>query len=391
MPHDITKLFDTHGPGFLRPSPPDRSTPFIEVDGLRLDRNIAKMQGIADRAGVSLRPHVKTHKSIEIARRQIKAGAKGLTASKASEAETFVQAGFKDVLMAYPVIHAETIDRLLALAKSEQARVAFIAGDMVGVQALSQAAAAAGSRLPVFLKVDVGLGRIGVKPESALALEVARQIAAVEGLQFAGLLSHAGHAYGAVGLEAIAAVAQAEAADLIAFRQKLEGVGIGDLTISTGSTPTALGAPIATAADEIRPGNYAFLDLTALRLGIASADELALSVVASVIAVNDAHAIVDAGSKMLSSDHGPHGTGGGGYGCAIGMDAAGKASAFHVAKLSEEHGFLALEGRSLSVGSRVRIFPNHSCAVVALSDSFVLRDSDGTFKICLVDARGKLT
>jgi D-serine deaminase-like pyridoxal phosphate-dependent protein len=391
MLHDIKTLFETHRPGFLRPSPADRPTPFIEVDGPRLNRNIVKMQEIADHSGVSLRPHIKTHKSIEIARRQIEAGAIGLTASKASEAEVFVQSGFKDVLMAYPVIQASTIRHLLALARSEQACLSFIAGDAVGVKALSEAAVGAGCVVQVFLKVDVGLGRIGVKPRTASALDVARQLTAAAGLKFAGLLSHAGHAYGATSREAIAAVAQAEAAELVALRQQLEATGIVDLAISTGSTPTALGAPIAAPADEIRPGNYAFLDLTALRLGIASADELALSVVASVIAVNDAHAIIDAGSKMLSSDHGPHGTGGGGYGCAISMDAAGKASAFHIERLSEEHGFLALEGRSLSVGNRVRIFPNHSCAVIALSDRFALRDSDGSFKTYPIDARGKLT
>lgn len=391
MPHDIKTLFDAHGAAFVRPSPADRPTPFIEVDGPRLDRNIAGMQNIANRANAALRPHIKTHKSVEIARRQVAAGAVGLTASKASEAEVFVQSGFKDILMAYPVIDAGSITCLLTLSKSEQARVSFIAGDAVGVRALSEAAVQTASSLPVFLKVDVGLGRIGVRPQSALALETAQLISGAAGLQLVGLVSHAGHAYGAKGPGAIEAIAEAEAADLVGLRHRLEFAGLGALAISTGSTPTALGAPIAAAADEIRPGNYVFLDLTALRLGIASADELALSVVASIIATNEQYAVIDAGSKTLSSDHGPHGTGGGGYGCAIGMDSTGDITAFHVAKLSEEHGFLALEGRSLSVGSRVRIFPNHSCAVVALSDSFVMRNDDGTYQTYPIDARGRLT
>lgn len=391
MSNDVISLFSTSEAGFRRLPSLDGATPFIEVDGPRLDRNIKRMQAIADGAGVGLRPHIKTHKSIEIARRQIGAGAVGLTASKASEAEVFVRAGFKDLLMAYPVIRAEAVGQLLATAKAQDAGVSFIAADLSGVRALHDAAIAARMRLPVFMKVDVGLGRIGVKPESAMALQMAQEIAGADGLRLAGLLSHAGHSYGADRPETIEAIAMAEDRTLEALRQRLESAGIADLQISTGSTPTALGAPIFPATNEVRPGNYAFLDLTALRLKIASADDIALSVVATVIAANEAHAIIDAGSKMLSSDHGPHGTGGGDYGCAIGLDANGVASAFSVARLSEEHGFLALEGRSLPVGSRVRIFPNHSCAVVALSDSFVMRDGDGGFRTLPIDARGKLT
>ncbi len=391
MPNDIAKLFNIFRAGFDRPAPADCATPYIEIDSFRLDRNIKRMQAIADDAGVSLRPHIKTHKSIEIARRQIEAGATGLTASKASEAEVFVQAGIKDVLMAYPVIRAETITPLLTAARAKDARVSFIAADMAGVKALNEAAIATRMRLPIFMKVDVGLGRIGVKPDSALALEVAQEIAVADGLQLAGLLSHAGHSYGASSREAIETIAIVEGNDLVALRHRLEAAGFAGLRISTGSTPTALGAPISSAAHEVRPGNYVFLDLTALRLNVAVADDLALSVVATVIAANDVHAIVDAGSKMLSSDHGPHGTGGGGYGCAISADADGRSSVFSVARLSEEHGFLPLEGRTLAVGSRVRIFPNHSCAVVALSDRFVMKERDGSFRTLPIDARGKLT
>lgn len=390
MPNEVFNSFNAPEPGFARPLPAERATPFIEVDEFRLNRNITKMQSIAEKAGVRLRPHIKTHKSIEIARRQVGAGAVGLTASKASEAEVFLQAGFKDVLMAYPVIHADTIGALLQLAKDANARVAFIAGDTAGVKALNEAAATAEMRLPVFMKVDVGLGRVGVKPQSAMALQVAQEIILAKGLKFAGLLSHAGHSYGANSLEAIEEIAIAEGIDLLGLRQRLEASGVANLSVSTGSTPTALGAPITPATDEIRPGNYAFLDLTAVRIGIASADDLALSVVATIVATNDTYAIIDAGSKTLSSDHGPHGTGGGGYGRAIRIEDSGKSSSFRVAKLSEEHGFLPLEGRTLSVGSRVRVFPNHSCAVVALSDSFVMRNSDGGFTTYPIDARGKL-
>lgn len=390
MPNDMQSASRYVDPGFTRPSPPDCATPFIEVDSHRLDRNIAGMQAIASSAKVVLRPHVKTHKSLEVARRQIAAGARGLTASKASEAEIFLEGGFKDILMAYPVVRSSTIARLLHLARDNQARVAFIAADSTGVAALNEAALAFDMQLPIFLKVDVGLGRVGVKPAGDDALRIAREVDGASNLRLVGLLAHAGHAYGAQSPAQIADIAAAEIRDLLDLRTRLTACGLSHLTISTGSTPTALGAPIAAGADEIRPGNYTFLDLTALRLGIAVPDDLALSVVARVVAVNETYAIIDAGSKTLSSDHGPHGTGGSGFGKAIAVAGDGSLSAFSVEKLSEEHGFLRLDGGSLDIGDLVRIFPNHSCAVVALSDHFMMRDSDGTARSYKIDARGKL-
>lgn len=376
--------------GFARPDAPDIRTPFIEIDSFRLDRNIAKMQAIATASNVLLRPHIKTHKSIEIARRQIAAGAAGITASKASEAQVFIEAGFPDILMAYPVILPSTIESLLKSARTKGARLAFIAADRTGVQALNAAAIIAETILPVFMKVDVGLGRVGVKPDTEEAIEIARAIDEASNLNFAGLLAHAGHAYGAPSREHIAAIAEAEIHSLVDLSNRLASFGFSDLKITTGSTPTAWGAPIAKGSDEIRPGNYAFLDLTALRLGIATADEIALSVISRVIAVNDRYAIIDAGSKMLSSDHGPHGTGGGGFGKAMAIDGDDGLAAFEVERLSEEHGFLRLDGRSLAVGQRVRIFPNHSCAVVALSDSFIMRDDAGSDRRFTIDGRGKV-
>ncbi len=150
-----------------------------------------------------------------------------------------------------------------------------------------------------------------------------------------------------------------------------------------GSTPTALCNAGFEGLTELRPGNYIFLDLTAVRLGIARRRELALAVAATVISVNDRYAIVDAGSKTLSSDMGPHGTGSGaGFGEAWLADGQGP---FRVEKLSEEHGFLDLAGRSLEIGTRVLILPNHSCPVVNLAP-VLLELAGGTVTEIPVDA-----
>ncbi len=168
------------------------------------------------------------------------------------------------------------------------------------------------------------------------------------------------------------------------LQQRLATAGFNYCPLSVGATPTALGAPIAAATDELRPGNYALLDLTALRLGLCDADALAMTVVARVVATNARYAILDAGSKALSSDRGPHGTNAAGFGLAVNAT-----QGFWIEKLSEEHAFVPHQGVIPTLGSLMRIFPNHACAVMAQFDRAVLRDEDGQAEIIPIDARGK--
>lgn len=371
--------------GWLRPLIADRLTPYLEIDAARLQRNLQQMQQKADAAGVTLRPHIKTHKSVWIAEQQRMLGARGITVSKPSEGIAFILGGERDLLLAYPVVHAETLKELLAVAAQHQARITCIADCAHGVAAI----AAAHQRQPdcqlaLAIKVDVGLHRIGVDPHSDKAVKLAQQIQDA-GLTFAGLVSHAGHAYGAGNAAAIADVALQEIALMRDLQQRLIATGFAHCPISVGSTPTALAAPVAQGSDEIRPGNYALLDLTAWRLGLCTPDALALSVVTRVVAVNPHFAIIDAGSKMLSSDKGPHGTNASGFGIAV--DEQG--NHYEVLKLSEEHGFLQYADQAPTVGALLRIFPNHSCAVVAQSDRFVLRHADGAGEEQDIQGRGK--
>ncbi len=376
---------------FLRPAAADRPTPYIEVEEKRLTRNIKAMQQRADAAGVAMFPHVKTHKSLHIARQQLAAGARGITASKPSEALIFAEAGIASIILAYPIVHAASLDRLLPAVKARGVELRTIAASQTGVHALSQAASRHGIEIGVFLKVDVGLGRVGLKPDDPAAPELCASIAGAPGLRFAGLLSHAGHAYGAPEPHALAKIADDEAEALAGLAERLRQRGIAVDCISVGATPTCVGAPLPREVDCIRPGNYVFLDGTALRLGICTADDLALSVVARVVASNDAHFIIDAGSKSMSSDRGAHGMGGAGFGTVVSAEGDGETGLWTLERLSEEHGFVPHSGRPLPLGSRVRVFPNHSCASIANFDNFVLARADGTAANLPVDARNGQT
>lgn len=372
--------------GLRRPAAAERPTPYVEVDETRLARNMQAMQARADAAGLVMFPHVKTHKSVDLAKRQLALGARGITASKPSEALVFVEAGIPSVIIAYPIVNADSLDRLLPAVKVHGTELRTIAASETGVDALSAAATRHGVEIGVFLKVDVGLGRVGLKPNDPAAITVCQKIVAAPGLHFAGLLSHAGHSYAATDPDNLAAVARNEAAALAGLTDELRNVGIAVPCLSVGATPTCLGAPLQ-AVDCIRPGNYVFLDGTALRLGICSADDLALSVVARVVASNDTHFIIDAGSKTMSSDRGAHGMGGNGFGIVIGAEGGSDAGVWTLERMSEEHGFVPVSGRTLPLGSRVRVFPNHSCATIANFDRFVLRRDEGEAATLPVNAR----
>lgn len=367
-----------------RPLIDDRLTPYIEVDAARLEQNLQQMQRKADAAGVAFRPHIKTHKSVWIAQRQLALGARGVTVSKPSEGISFILGGIRDLLLAYPVVQAQSVAELLRLAVQHQAKITLIADTLQGVEAIADARQQQPDcDLSVAIKVDVGLHRIGVNPHTDQAVLIAQALRE-KGLRFAGLVSHAGHAYGAGNPAAIADIAHQEAVLMQQLQATLQAAGFTDCPLSVGSTPTALAADVAPGIDEIRPGNYALLDLTACRLGLSRVDQLALSVISRVVAVNEHFAIIDAGSKMLSSDKGPHGTNASGFGIAV--DAMGHS--YEIAKLSEEHSFLLCPQHRPEVGSLLRIFPNHSCAVMAQSDEFILRHEQGDAEQHAVSARG---
>jgi D-serine deaminase-like pyridoxal phosphate-dependent protein len=338
----------------------DLSTPAVVVDLDVLERNISRMATRAREAGVHLRPHAKTHKCPEIGRLQRDAGAWGLSLAKVGEAEVFVKAGFDDLFVAYPVVGVDKGRRLLEL--SDRARLAVGVDSLEGARTLAEPFRSAGRTLDVMLKVDVGYGRVGVLPERAV--ELALGVAELPGLHLRGVFTHAGHGYLAESKAGVDEIARLEGARLVEAAGLLRAAGLPVDEVSVGSTPTAALAMRVAGVSECRPGNYVFHDASQVALGTCSVEDCALSIVATVVSVPaPERAVVDAGSKTLSSD--PLRPKPGGYGQVLGR-------ASRIEKLSEEHGVIAVApGEAFRVGERVRILPNHACVVANLHDRLI--------------------
>jgi len=369
----------------------DLRTPFVAIDRARLDRNIAAMQARAKAAGVRLRPHAKTHKSPAIAQKQIEAGAIGICCAKLGEAEVFAAAGIGDIRLPYP-IHPSNADRVLALMA--QATMSIIVDDPDVARAWSDAMIAAGKRLKVLVKIDVGFHRCGLDPDAADVVATIRQIAGLGGLEFLGLLSHAGHAYLAKSRDDIEDIAATEVQILTRLADELRETRTPVAEISVGSTPTARCIASQKGVTEMRPGNYVFVDRTQVGLGAARLDDCAQSIVSTVVSrPAPDRAIFDAGSKTLSSD-GVRGFGDEtGYGLVFPSIATTRPDpSIQIERLSEEHATVRVAPTcGLKVGDRVRIIPNHSCVVTNLADELVLVDGEMIVERLAVGARGKNT
>lgn len=355
----------------------DLPTPAVLIDLDVLEANIASMQARARDAGVKLRPHGKTHKSPEIGRMQLAAGAIGLTLAKVSEAEVFARAGFDDIFLGYPIIGAEKARRLLAL--SERIRVVVGADSEAGAASLGEVFHAAGRRLPVRLKIDCGFHRVGVLPEQAL--EVARRVAALPGITLDGVFTHGGQGYGGASPEEVARIGRDEGRIVTETAEALRGAGLPVAEVSLGSTPTVASAMSQRGVTECRPGTYVYNDFTQVTLGTCGLPDCAMTVLATVVSVPASdRAVVDAGSKTLSTD--PLRPRAEGHGLVLGRRS-------RLARLSEEHGVIQVEdGESFRVGERVRILPNHACVVANLHDRLIATRGTRIEGEIAVEARG---
>jgi len=360
----------------------DLATPFLYVDLERMTTNIDMMAAAARDLGVRLRPHAKTHKVPEIARLQIAAGAAGITVSKVSEAEVFADAGFDDLFLAYEIVAPPQLQRLVRLAGSAQVRCAVDSRE--GAEALSRAATDAGIELQVMLEIDLGIGRTGV-PAGAAARELAQRIAALPSLKLIGVYGFRGFRAFSEGAATRETWGRAEGEALVSAADGLRAVGLPIVEVSAGSTPTALPAGSVRGVTEIRPGQYLFGCANVVAQGAMRADEVALFARATVISrPADDRAVVDAGSKTLSAD-GPWEPGRG-----LGYLASDPTT--RVVSLWEEHGVLGLgeNARSLRVGDRVSIVPNHVCSAVNLHDRLVGVHDDRIEVVWKIAARGRL-
>jgi D-serine deaminase-like pyridoxal phosphate-dependent protein len=338
-------------------------TPALLLDLDVLDANIARMAGRAADLGVFLRPHIKTHKCIEIGERQREHGAQGIAVSTIPEARAFAAHGFDDVTWAYPV-QIGRIDEARALADRITFRLTVDTCDAVA--ALDRA----GIPFHVWLKVDCGYHRAGVDPTAPYAIEVAQAIHESAILTFDGLLTHAGHAYKGPSLTEARAAAIEERDVSVAFADRLRSLGIEVPTLSVGSTPGMVAVDHLDGVSEARPGNYVFHDHTQVLLGSCSTADCALTVLASVISAQPGagHCVTDAGALALSKDTGR------GTGARLSMGeifddyAAGTLRQdARLISLSQEHG---IASASITVGSRLRILPNHACLTAPCFDKY---------------------
>ncbi|MBA4866976.1 alanine racemase [Streptomyces sp. PSKA54] len=352
----------------------DTPAPIVLVDVMQ--GNIDRVQGFADQQNLKVRPHIKTHKCVEIGRRQIEAGAVGITAGNVGEAEVFAAAGFDDIFLAYPIWAAGTKRaRIRRLAESARLRVGV--DNVAAIEALADAMGDEPERLQVVIEVDCGARRSGAPPEAAGDLALA---ARKRGLVPAGVFTYPGH--GCAGRDARRRAAQDQEAALTTAVRSLEGVGVTAEVVSAGSTPT-LEFATSGVITEIRPGEYVFGDLNNARLGACTEDQIALFVAGTV--VSDwvpGQVIVDVGNKALSKEGSPEI----GYGGIAGTKAV-------LSKVNEYHGFLPLPDGEFrpSVGTVVPVVPNHVCPVVLGFEELIVTDSTGaSLERWPVDARGFL-
>ena len=348
----------------------DVDTPAVLVDLDKVEANLARAQAYADEHGLRLRPHVKTHKLPEFARRQVALGAIGITCQKLGEAEAMADGGLADIFLPYNIIGAGKLDRLAAL----HGRVALsVTADSAETLAGDAARFEAAKPLAVLVECDTGAGRCGVQTaEEAVAL--ARLIDAAPGLRFGGLMT-----YPPRGGE------QATEAWLRDAKAALAAAGLTAEVISSGGTPGLMRAAETPAATEYRPGTYIYSDRMQVAWGHGSLDDCALTVKATVVSrPTETRAVLDAGSKALAADPAP-----------APLDGHGHILEYpdaRVAALSEEHAVVDLSASAARprIGETVRVIPNHACVVTNLFDTIHLVRGGDVVSEASVTSRGKL-
>jgi len=351
-------------------------TPALVVDLDRMDAAIARMAAAMSERGVALRPHAKTHKSIEVGRRQVGAGALGLTVGTVGEAEVFADGGLDDLFIAYPMVPAgPKAERLREVARRARLRVGI--DSVVGAHAVADALGDDRERVSVLVEIDCGGRRTGVAPSDAGPVAAA---ATHLGLDVIGVFTHGGHGYH--GPDARAAAAEDEVRGLTEAAGSLRAAGVEPSVVSAGSTPTAFDSARGAVTEE-RPGTYVFGDRQQVALGSIAADAPAAVIAARVVSLNTAarRFVIDAGAKTLTKD--------------VPAYLAGHASipelGVVVDRVSDYHGVVEVkDGGSLpEIGQVVLAVPNHICPVVDLFATFLVARDGAIIDTWRVDARGR--
>lgn len=334
----------------------DYPTPYVVIDLPTVRNNLERLAAMARERGLRVRPHAKTHKLLPIARMQQESGAQGLTVATLKEAEVFAAGGFKDLFIAFPLWPTEQVRGRI------EALIADGCAVRVGVDSTEAAAGWSGVEgLELMIELDSGHHRSGTLPDKTPAIA---HVAQVGGLKVAGVFTFPGHSY-APGAAADASAS--EVSVLQSARHHLSEAGFDDLIISGGSTPSAFES--SAEMDEIRPGVYPFYDAQQLGLERCTEDDIALTMVATVVSKRDdlGTFILDAGSKNLGSDK------------PAWLDGLGRIKGHPSARiiaLSEHHATVNWDEELPVLGSRLEIIPNHVCLIPPLADEVVAVDGD---------------
>lgn len=361
-------------------------TPAALIDIARMQKNIARMQGHMNALGVAFRPHVKTTKCIDVVRAQIAAGARGITVSTLKEAEAFFAAGVEDILYAVSMAPSK-LPRALALRR-QGCDLKLVVDNPNAAAAIAAFSDQHGQTFEVWIEVDTDGHRSGITPEQDTLLEVGR-ILHENGVKVGGVMTHAGSSYELDTPEALAALAEQERAGCVRAAQRLREAGIACPAVSVGSTPTALAATQLEGVTEVRAGVYVLFDLVMHNVGVCALDDIALSVLATVIGhqADKGWAILDAGWMAMSRDRGTwkqsHDFG---YGqpCLLnGTPLPG----YVISAANQEHGILsataehAHTGEDITqrfpIGMKLRVLPNHACATGAQFPEYHAVTPDG--------------
>lgn len=364
----------------------DLPTPSLVLDRAKLARNLARMAAACKRNGVALRPHLKTAKSIDVARQVLGAGTNGIAVSTLLEAEYFAAEGVRDIQYAVCI----TPDKLERVARIQAvgAKLTLITDNVEVARAIADKHGEIDTTFHVQIEIDCGENRTGVIPGSSDLQEIARILDAAPNVKFDGVMTHAGHSYACRSLEEIESLAEVERKSVVDAAEAVRALGIDCPNVSLGSTPTALHARHLEGVTEARAGVYMFGDMFQAQIGSCTVDDLAVSVLTDVSSHRPDlnHFTVDAGALALSKDHSteavPNDIG-------FGLIANAKGEVFapqlKVTRVYQEHGLVPLpEGQSLKsfpIGDKLRVFPNHVCMTGAMYDRYYVVDSangDGT-------------
>jgi D-serine deaminase-like pyridoxal phosphate-dependent protein len=344
-------------------------TPALLLDEARMDRNIARMRGHLARLGVSFRPHVKTNKSIDVSRRLMALPTGPITVSTLLEADHFAAHGVTDILYAV-CIAPNKLDHVAALM-DKGVRLTLTLDGMEAAQMLAGQARARGCRYEVLIEIDSDDHRSGVKPEAPELVEIGRFLEGA-GVTVSGVMTHAGSSYDCRSTDAIRALAEQERAAVVRAATRLREAGIAAPVVSVGSTPTALFAEDLAGVTEVRAGVFVFFDLVMAGIGVCTLEDVALSVLASVIGhqPEKGWTLLDAGWMAMSRDRGTAKQSvDQGYGVVCNVYGQ-PLDDFILIGANQEHGIMAhrsgrVDGTHLPVGTLVRILPNHACSTAA--------------------------